>query len=70
MSDLHTALSVACRHADAKTTTEQEREAILASIAVIFDSKEAEIAAQSLHHLREARRLQLILKAILEGIGK
>jgi hypothetical protein len=69
VSELHTALSVAYRHADESTTTEQEREAILAAIAVTFDTKEAEIAAQTLHHMREARRHQMMLKSILTGSG-
>lgn len=66
---IQTALIVALRHSDAATTTEQEREAVLIAIADIFSGERGELAAKSLHHLREQRRLQLTLRAILEGIG-
>lgn len=70
MSDLRTALSVAFRHIDDVSTTDGEREAVLAAIASHMASAEAELAAQQLFHLREQRRLQLTLRAILDGVGK
>ncbi len=67
MSDLHTALRVAFRELDVPSTTASERESVLAAMTEHLPSKEAELAAQTLHHLREQRRLQMTLKSILDG---
>lgn len=67
MSEIETALAVAVRHLDDATTTEREREAVLAAVAVTFAGEPGETASRSLHHLREQRRLQLTLKNILEA---
>ncbi|MDP2226799.1 MAG: hypothetical protein Q8J78_04925 [Moraxellaceae bacterium] len=64
------ALRVAHRHSEDPTTTAQEREAILAAMTGAFKGRPGELAAKTLFHLREQRRLQMTLKAILEGIGK
>jgi hypothetical protein len=67
VSELHTALAVAYRHIDDPSTTFAEREAVLATMAITFPSQEAELAAQTLHHLREQRRHQMTLSSILEA---
>lgn len=63
---LHTALKVALRHIDQETTTESEHEAVLVAIAENFSGERGELAARSLHHLREQKRLQMTLRSILE----
>ncbi len=67
MSDLQTALAVAVRHLDAKTTTEREREAVLVAVTEHFSGEPGETASRSLHHLREQHKEQLTLKNILEA---
>lgn len=62
------ALTVAFRHINAATTSEQEREAILSAMAETFSGEIGETASQSLFHLREQRTHQLLLKAVLEGV--
>lgn len=68
-AELQTALTVSMRHIDAPTTTEQEREAILSATATVFSGETGELAARTLYHLREGRKMQLTLKAILVGVG-
>jgi len=68
VSDLQKALTVALRHSDEASTSEAEREAILAAAAETFSGPTGEVAAQTLFHLREQRRLQLTLRGLLEGI--
>lgn len=59
---LQTALAVAYRHiGDATTTTDAERDAILAVIAIHNDGPEGEAASRALHHRREARLHQMQL---------
>jgi hypothetical protein len=67
VSELRTVLRVAYRHIDEETTLPSEREAVLAAMAAHLDNAEAELAAQTLHHLREQRRLQLTLKSVMEA---
>lgn len=66
MSDLHRTLRVALRHIDDRSTTEQERESILATIATSSNSREAEEAARALHHMRVQRRHQFVLRDLME----
>ena len=66
-AELHTALRVAFRHIDAADTTRTERESVLSAMVSCLPDREAELAAQSLHHLREGRKAQMTLKAIIDG---
>jgi hypothetical protein len=66
VSELHTALSLAVRHLEDPQTTELEREAVLASVAVHFSGEVGETAARTLFHLREQRKLQLTLRGVLQ----
>ena len=67
MNDLHHALTVAYRHLTAPTTTEQEREHIVAACAEHFHGSTGELFARQLYHLREQQGLQLTLKNVLES---
>ncbi len=66
-AELQTALAVAVRHMDAPTTTEREREAVLSAVATVFSGETGELASQSLYHLRQSRKAQMILKSIMRG---
>lgn len=61
-----TALAVAFRHYDEPTTTEQERDAILAAVEAHFNGEEGETAARILFHRHEARSRQLHLRGLLK----
>ncbi|HTJ77961.1 MAG TPA: hypothetical protein VL357_03120 [Rariglobus sp.] len=67
MSDpaLIAALEVAYRHYGDTTTTEIERDAILAAMSAHMNPREAQIAAASLHHRLESRIHQLQLTDLL-----
>jgi len=67
VSNLRSVLRVAYRHIDAPTTSPKEREEILGAMVTHLKNPEAELAAQTLHHMREQRRHQLTLRTILEG---
>lgn len=64
---VHRALAVAFRHYDDPTTSDEDRDAILAAVVQHFDGDEAETASRILHHREEARARQLHLKGLLSG---
>jgi hypothetical protein len=68
-SETQKALLVAFRHFDDEDTTDLEREAILVSIIENLNGTEAETASRILHHMREARVLQLELSEMLVTKG-
>lgn len=49
---------------------EYQREQVLVALVEVLPETEAVHAQEALYHLREQRKCQLTLKAILEGIGK
>jgi hypothetical protein len=62
---VHRALAVAFRHYDDPTTSEEDRDAILAAVVQHFDGDEAETASRILHHREEARARQMQLRGLL-----
>lgn len=67
-SPLTTALRVAFRSYNAPTTTDAEKDAILAAMSEHSPCKEAEVAARIIQHRRDAAKQQLQLIALIEGI--
>lgn len=59
--DLAAVIRLALRHYDEVTTTDAERDAILAVIASESDTSEGEAAARVLHHRQQARSAQMQL---------
>jgi hypothetical protein len=68
--DLRRTVTIALRHFDVPSTTEQERDSVLRTAAKFLDSAVAERAARALHHREEARTQQLEMRALLDGIGR
>jgi hypothetical protein len=64
--DTATALKVALRHYDDKSTTDRERDAILGAFTKHFDGPEGEAAARALFHREKAREEQLVLTNLLD----
>lgn len=64
---LLTAVRIAYRQFD--QLTEAEQSAVLVSLMHVGGEQEADLANKTLFHLREQRRLQLTLRAVLDGVG-
>ncbi len=63
LTSLQVAVSIALRNIDDLNDT--EREHVLAAAVEVFAGEVGETATRSLYHLREQRRLQMTLRAVL-----
>jgi len=65
--NLAAVIALALRHYEAPTTTEEERDALLAVISSEINGAEGEAAARALHHRREARAHQMQLTQLFSA---
>lgn len=63
-----TAACIAFRHIN--DVSEREREHVLVALMDVLPEREGKLAQDALFALRESRRLQLELHALVEGVGQ
>jgi hypothetical protein len=66
---LRVTLRIALGAVTKEDAVESDREAVLVTCAERLRGPEGEAAARSLFHMREQRREQLMLSALLDGVG-